>query len=88
MKQAIERSRALQIERKKKQKADDLQDERDFSEFWKVRNQELQLAEQQEREEEKQRNLELVKFLQRQADEKLEKSKNMFREDNKNAVEA
>jgi len=38
MKQAIERSRALQIERKQKQKADELQEEKDFADFWKVRN--------------------------------------------------
>jgi hypothetical protein len=38
MKQAIERSRALQIERRQKQKADELKEEKDFAEFWKVRN--------------------------------------------------
>lgn len=56
MKQAIERSRALQIDRKNKNKADELQEEKDFADFWKVRNQELQLAEQQEREEERLRH--------------------------------
>ena len=38
MKQAIERSRALQIERRQKQKADELKEEKEFAEFWKVRN--------------------------------------------------
>lgn len=56
MKQAIERSRALQIDRKNKNKSDELQEEKDFADFWKVRNQELQLAEQQEREEERLRH--------------------------------
>jgi len=46
MKQAIERSRALQIDRKTKNKADECKEEKDFAEFWKIRNQELQLAEQ------------------------------------------
>lgn len=88
MKQAIERSRALQIDRKNKQKHDELQEEKDFAEFWKVRNQELQLAEQQEREEERQRHLELVKFLQGQSQTKRVTAENQFREDNKNSVEA
>ena len=41
MKQAIDRSRQLQVERNTKRKADDLQEEKDFADFWKVRNQEL-----------------------------------------------
>jgi len=46
----------LQIDRKCKNKGDELQEEKDFADFWKVRNQELQLAEQQEREEERLRH--------------------------------
>lgn len=38
MKQAIDRSRALQIERKQKERADEKRDEKEFSEFWKIRN--------------------------------------------------
>jgi hypothetical protein len=38
MKQAIERSRALQIERKRNEKAATNQEEKEFAEFWKVRN--------------------------------------------------
>jgi len=38
MKQAIDRSRALQVDRKTQQKASDLNEERDFADFWKVRN--------------------------------------------------
>ena len=38
MKQAIDRSRQLQVERNQKRKADDLQEEKDFADFWKVRN--------------------------------------------------
>jgi len=34
MKEAIEKSRALQISRKK-------QEEKDFAEFWRIRNEEL-----------------------------------------------
>lgn len=48
----------------------------------------MQLAEQQEREEERQRNQELVKFLQKQADVKKNAVENAFRDENRNAVEA
>jgi hypothetical protein len=38
MKQAIDRSRALQVERKQTERADEKRDEKEFSEFWKIRN--------------------------------------------------
>ena len=41
MKAAIERSRQLQIKRKQAQRAAEKQEEKDFAEFWKVRNEEL-----------------------------------------------
>lgn len=41
MKQAIERSRALQIERKKQEAASKNQEDKDFAEFWRIRNEEL-----------------------------------------------
>ena len=41
MKQAIERSRALQIERKKQETASKVQEDKDFAEFWRIRNEEL-----------------------------------------------
>lgn len=78
----------MQIDRKQKNKSDELQEEKDFADFWKVRNQELQLAEQQEREEERLRHQELVRFLQKQSQDKRNIAENQFREDNKNSVEA
>lgn len=59
MKAAIERSRQLQIQRKQAQKGAQKQEDAEYAEFWKVRNEELQLAEEQEKEEERQRNAEL-----------------------------
>lgn len=66
MKAAIERSRQLQIERQKKEKASKKQEDKDFAEFWRLRNEELQLAEEQEREEERQRAKELAAYQQDQ----------------------
>lgn len=53
-----------------------------------MRNQELQLAEAQEREEERQRQVELVKFLKKQSDEKRMQSEKQFVHDNQASLEA
>jgi hypothetical protein len=45
MKLAIERSRQLQIERKNKEKHSAKQEDVEFAQFWRTRNEELQLAE-------------------------------------------
>lgn len=40
-------------------------EQKEFSEFWKIRNEELAIAEQQEKEEERLRNEDLKGFLKR-----------------------
>jgi hypothetical protein len=45
MKAAIEKSRANQLDRKKREENLKKQEETEFSEFWKMRNEELQIAE-------------------------------------------
>lgn len=47
-------------------------EDKEFAEFWRLRNEELQLAEEQEREEEKQRARELATFQQAQLTKKNE----------------
>ena len=86
MKTAIERSRALQIERKKQEAASKKQEDKDFAEFWRIRNEELQLAEQQEKEEERQRAKELADFIKTQNDAKQAKAIKEFQNDQVNAV--
>ena len=86
MKTAIERSRALQIERKKQEAASKKQEDKDFAEFWRIRNEELQLAEQQEKEEERQRARELADFIKTQNDAKQAKAIKEFQNDQVNAV--
>ena len=86
MKTAIERSRALQIERKKQEAASKKQEDKDFAEFWRIRNEELQLAEQQEKEEERQRAKELADFIKTQNDAKQAKAIKEFQESQVNAV--
>jgi len=41
MKEAIERSRGLQIQRKNMEDTAKKQEEKDFAEFWRIRNEEL-----------------------------------------------
>lgn len=65
MKAAIEKSRKNQLDRKLKEQADAKAEQREFSEFWKLRNEELAIAEQQEREEERQRRVELTNYLKK-----------------------
>ena len=78
MKKAIEKSRANQIARKKREQQDKQQEELEFAEFWKLRNEELAIAEQQEREEERQRRVELTNYLKNQADIKKMKAEEDF----------
>lgn len=53
MAQAIERSRSNQIQKLQLEKQNKNLEEREFAEFWKMRNEELAIAEQQEKEEER-----------------------------------
>lgn len=86
MKAAIERSRQLQIQRKNNQKAALKQEEKDFAEFWKVRNEELQLAEEQEKEEERLRAQELSQFQKAQAHVKKQNAIAEFQTDQAQAL--
>ena len=45
MKAAIEKSRSNQMQRKRREDDDTKQEELEFSEFWKLRNEELAIAE-------------------------------------------
>lgn len=70
MKAAIDRSRALQVQRRQQERATAKKEEIEFAEFWRIRNDELSLAEQQEKEEDRQRNVELANFIKSQNDKK------------------
>jgi len=45
MKAAIEKSRTNQMERKKREEEETKNEELEFAEFWKMRNEELAIAE-------------------------------------------
>ena len=65
MKEAIDKSRAAQLKRVEDEKRAAKEEEKEFSAFWKLRNEELAIADQQEKEEERQRRLEIQNYLRR-----------------------
>lgn len=65
MKKQIDVSRKNQLARKRDIQSAKQREDSEFMEFWKLRNQELQVAEAQEKEEEKQRQKEINSYLQR-----------------------
>lgn len=58
------------MQRKQNAKANQKQEEKEFAEFWKIRNEELLLAEQQEKEEDRARAVELANFIKNQEAQK------------------
>lgn len=88
MKDAIERSRRQQIARRQAEKDAEAQEESEFKDYWKVRNQELQEAEALEKEEERLRNLELQEHLKQQREAKAKIAEYEFRKEQKAATKA
>ena len=74
MKEAIDKSRAAQLKRVEDEKRNAKLEEMEFSAFWKLRNEELAIADQQEKEEERQRRVEMTNYLRKQMDEKNRKA--------------
>lgn len=56
-------------------------EEKEFSEFWKIRNEELAIVEQQEREEERLRQAELKRYQKIQTDAKAKIVENDYRKE-------
>ncbi|CDW72209.1 UNKNOWN [Stylonychia lemnae] len=75
----IERSRKNQIDKRFNEKEQSKQQEKEFAEFWKIRNEELAIGEQQEKEEIRQRNAELQGYHQRQIDLRTKKAEEDYK---------
>lgn len=88
MKEAIERSRKMQMERRRQEKEMEKKDEVEFAAYWRVRNQELQQAEQLEVEDEKMRNQELLSYHKMQQEEKRKIAEDEFIREQKMATKA
>ena len=79
MKLSIEQSRSSQVTKKLNDKEQAKKEEKEFTEFWKIRNDELEIARQQELEEDRLRGEELKSFHRRQIDVKQAKAEDEFR---------
>lgn len=54
-------------------------EEKEFTEFWKIRNDELAIAEQQEQEEHRLRQKELKSYIQKQSEAKILKKEEDYK---------
>ena len=81
-------SRKNQITRKHQIRQKETKEEKDFAEYWKVRNRELQEMEERERQEELERNRELEMFRKKQHDEKAAIKEHEFRKEQRAATKA
>ena len=77
--QMIEDSRKTQIEKRNMEKENMKKDEKEFAEFWKIRNEELHLQEEQEKEEIRQRNAQLKNFQKAQVEIKSTKIQDEYK---------
>ena len=87
-KDLIEKSRQQQIQRKQQERDAEKNEEKEFSEYWKLRNAELAMTEEREREEERERNRELQRFLKIQMEEKERKAVEEFKKEQEAATRA
>eukprot|EP00347_Sterkiella_histriomuscorum_P007243 403349712 len=88
MQQQIEKSRQHQIQKRLQDRDVVKRDEKEFSEFWKIRSEELALSEQQEKEEIRLRNMELKNYQKRQIDIRTHKTEEVFKKDLTEATKA
>ena len=56
------------MQKKVVDKNKDKEEQKEFAEFWKIRNEELSIAEQQEKEEARLRNVQLANYVRTQSD--------------------
>ena len=56
------------MQKKVVDKNKDKEEQKEFAEFWKIRNEELSIAEQQEKEETRLRNVQLANYVKTQSD--------------------
>lgn len=81
LKQAIEKSRQLQMDKRNAEKAREQQEQKEFTEFWKIRNEELAIAELQEKEEDRMRQEALKVYNKQQIDKRQRKVEDEFKKE-------
>jgi len=86
LKEQIERSRKHQVEKRKAEKASYVQEEKDFTEFWKARNDELAVSENIEKEELRNKQVELKAYQKSQAELRKKAAEDEFVREMKEAT--
>lgn len=76
------------MDKRQQEKEKRVQEEKEFAQFWKVRNDELSLAEEQERQEQFNRQAELKKFQRIQSAKIQERAKREFEQEQQAALKA
>jgi len=86
LKDQIEKSRKHQVEKRKNEKASYVQEEKDFTEFWKARNEELAVSENIEKDEFRNKQVELKAYQRSQAEFRKKAAEDEFMREMKEAT--
>jgi hypothetical protein len=79
LKDQVEVSRRQQMEKRKREKQAEQNEQQQFSEFWKLRSEELQMAEANERLEARNRKEDIQQYLKKQVDTRHKKAEEEFK---------
>jgi hypothetical protein len=79
LKEQVDVSRRQQMEKRKREKQAEYNEQQQFSEFWKLRSEELQLAEANERLEARNRKEDIQQYLKKQVDTRHKKAEEEFK---------
>ena len=79
LKDQVEVSRRQQMEKRKREKQAELNEQQQFSEFWKLRSEELQMAEANEKLEARNRKEDIQQYLKKQVDTRHKKAEEEFK---------
>jgi hypothetical protein len=79
LKDQIEVSRRQQIEKKRRERVAEENEQKQFQEFWKLRSEELLMAEDKEKMEAKQRSEDMKDYLRKQVEARSKKAEEDFK---------
>jgi hypothetical protein len=79
LKDQVEVSRRQQMEKRKREKQAEQNEQQQFSEFWKLRSEELQMAEANEKLEARNRKEDIQQYLKKQVDTRHKKAEEEFK---------
>lgn len=81
LKEQIEKSRHQQLEKKRREKQAEEGEQQQFAAFWKLRNEELAIAEAQEKQEAKERSEDMKGYLRKQIEGRQKKAEEEYKQE-------